>query len=699
MPEIPRAKRGNAQRPRQTFASESSVRQVSNAVAGFGQQVSNVASQAIKKKADADNAAYLTEQSNKVMREETERMLDIETRGADVDLKENEERWNDRVNLAMENAPSQEAQTALREQLGRAYNSKFLPGYTRHQSKLNVKKRVNSVESALDDIQSEVLTGRTGVAEALARSEAAIVGLAETSGGAVDIDRLRESNNNQIVISTLSGRIDKGQGGSVINEINSGAWDSLTTTSTLSKILRAAKSDVKQRAGAARAEFSKGLGDYMAFVADGKEDATLSAKFSDENLSYAFGDKSQKVIEALGDARDFGLIKNEIATASPDEIRAIVDNNQPTTPENYVREKKQFIAFNAAINNRNKQIAADPALYSIQNSPVAEKAFQEFSQAMESGDPSAMKEAATRHATIQRSVQEDLGVPSESVLFLPKQMETLITKQINDFSQGAEAAAVQLETIKDSFGDEYGSVQRQLINTGNMSPSFSVVSGMGFGQDQINVMEATSIKQSDYKESIGDNDYKSIKQDVAGKMSDFQNTLRGQPGDVRVYNEHKAAIESTAMKYVHDFKLGTSDAINKAMDDVLNNRFSFVDTYRVPIEFDSDQISTSVDLFADEIKSGEIDLIIPFSSQVLNDEDRKAVHLTKIALTPITEPNGTGIMFVDRKNKTILGANNKPVIRTWKELEAVGMNVGLEFDRLLEEKGIPGPLSDLGLQP
>lgn len=697
MPTIPRAQTTNLARPTETIPSAAAATAPSRAFAQLGQAAESLGTRLVQEKTEADNAAFVTEKLNSQMRRESERLADVETRGIDVDLKENETRWNDEVKLSLEGAPSQEAQTELSARLGAAFNSKFAPSYNRHQTKLDVRKRFNSTQSALDDIQSEVLTGRTTLAEALGRSEAAIVGLAATSGGVVDIDKLRASNNNQIATNLLSGRIDKGQGGSVIKEINAGQWDKLTDSKTLGKILRAAKADVKQRAGAAKVEFTKGFGDYMAFVAAGNEDDALADKFSPDNISAVFGKKAPQIIEALNDARDFGETKNEIATASPEELRSLIEDNRPTSPTDFKREARQFGILNEAVKQRNKNIAADPALYSIQNSTIAEDAFERFNEAMQGGDQGEMAATASEYTSIQRSIQEDLGVGSKSVAFLPKKMEDSIAKSLNDFSQGGEAAAIQLESIKSAFGNEWGAIQRQLVNSGKVSGTFAVTAGMDFGPEQINVLEATSVNQKTYKDVIGDDDFKTIKADTISELDEFQDTLRGQPGGDRVFREHKMAIESTAMKYVADLNLSPSEAIEKATDDVLNKRFSFVDTYRVPQEFNPDDISVSVDRTIDNIKEGGFDLSVPFSDQIGNDEDRRSVYLAKIQPTPITEPGGTGIMFVDQNNKAILLNDGTPVIKTWLELERETLNLQGTVEAAIGTEEQPGPLSDLGL--
>ena len=259
MPTIPRAQLTQRARPAEAIPSAAAATAPSRAFAQLGQAAESLGTRIVQEKTEADNAAFVTEKLNSQMRRESERLADIETRGIDVNLEENETRWNDEVKLSLEGAPSQEAQAALKAGLDNAFNRKFAPAYSGHKTKMDVRRRFNSTKTALDDIQSEVLTGRTGIAEAFARSEAAIVGLAETSGGVVDIDRLRQSQRGEIVTSHLNSRINSGAGGQVINEIKAGRWDADTTTSELAAIQRQAIKQVKSQAAQAQATKDKEL--------------------------------------------------------------------------------------------------------------------------------------------------------------------------------------------------------------------------------------------------------------------------------------------------------------------------------------------------------------------------------------------------------------------------------------------------------
>jgi hypothetical protein len=152
MPIIPKAQAGSQLRTSGASISQAAAGAVGQAVSSLGGVAAGIGFEAIERKKQADDAAFVTEQTNKILREETEKQGGIETRGDDVNFDDLNSEYQERLNAALENAPSEEAANEVRRQADTFYSRKFFPGYSAHQSKLNVGRRVNAVETALDDI-------------------------------------------------------------------------------------------------------------------------------------------------------------------------------------------------------------------------------------------------------------------------------------------------------------------------------------------------------------------------------------------------------------------------------------------------------------------------------------------------------------------------------------------------------------------
>jgi hypothetical protein len=240
MPKLPQFQASSQLRTAGAVPRASFTGAVGEAVAGIGRTVAQLAGESIQRQKDADDAAFVTERTNRLFRQETELITDTRTRGVDVDLQELQSGFDGRVDDLAGEAPSQEALEAFRSNATDAFERKFFPSYSKHQAGLNVKRRVQSAETALDDIQSEVLTGRTSISEALGRIESALTGLAETSAGVVDIEAARADARGGVAISSLTARINSGDSENVFKEIQEGNWDQFTTTDQLEALQKQA---------------------------------------------------------------------------------------------------------------------------------------------------------------------------------------------------------------------------------------------------------------------------------------------------------------------------------------------------------------------------------------------------------------------------------------------------------------------------
>jgi hypothetical protein len=643
---------------------------VGAAVAGAGRQIEAIGVEALNRQRDADNAAFRTERSNSLLRTWTEKLADAETAGTEVDLGALKEEFDADVVRLGEGAPSDEAGQAFKFDADNAFSLKFFPGFAKNQSRLNVRKRVSSTTGALDDINAEVLTGRTGVAEALVRAESAIVGLSETAGGVVDIDKLREQTRNDIGRNALTSIIEADPR-QALDEMNSGKWDKLTSAEDLQQLRQAANNKLNQQFNTAGIKFSNDLDNYVAFLSSGTADTPeLRERFSDATIETTFGDQAGAVIENVNDARDFGQSLNQIKSASPAELSAVVEENRPTDVDQFSREARQFQVLNRAISARNTAISKDPSAYGIENSPDVSDSFEIFQQALDGNEPELIKIATENYTNAARAYQENIGVHSNGVQFLPAQMENAIGQRLNDFSQGGENVAIQINALKEGFGNEWNAVLSQLQINKKIGTGVKVMAGMPFGPEQISLGEAVAIGQKGFKEVLNPDDFNAIKDSSLDELSEFQETLRGQPGSEAVFGQYRSAIETLAMKYLSEgIEDSSDDALGRAVDDVLNKNFAFTDTYRIPSEQNADQVEDGVDFMIDKIQAGDIDLLIPESATIQNIEDRKEVYLSVLRPNPITSPDGSGILFTDQNGNALLDPNGEPVIMPWDRLE------------------------------
>lgn len=428
--------------------------------------------------------------------------------------------------------------------------------------------------------------------------------------------------------------------------------------------------DKRRLLKASSREYTKDLNDYIAYLSSGGEpELTRGSKFSPQQVNEIMGEDAGRINEAIRDAIDFGKAVNQVKTATPTELNALLEREKPKGPAEFRRESKQYSTLVQAINDRNSRLASDPAKYVMQNYTEAGQAAQAYSEAVDSGDALQLENAIADYAAVQRELQEELGLPQKSVQLLTTDMANKLAEQLNDFSQGGEQAALTLTTMKENFGPEWDTVQRQLQSEQKLGSALNVMAGMDFGPEMTALGEANSVGKKAYKDIIDPDVYKDIQLNALGKLDSFQDTLRGQPGGEDAFRQHRHSIEVLAMKYIADGRENSANAaLDQAIEDVLGKRFEFVNTYRIPKAYNTSDIESGVDNIQDGIRAGEYDLLLLESGTITNPEDLREVNYSAIRPTPITAFDGSGIMFINQNDNVILNPQGDPLIFNWDEI-------------------------------
>jgi len=640
-------------------------------------QVGGALFQLAAAKKQADDSAYVTEAFNKISRTESELFNEVSTQGLDIELETGQADFNGRIKEVLDNAPSKEARETLQAQADNMYSKKLFPMYSKYQAKQNINKRVNSYKSAQDDILKDVALGRTSFEEAAERNEAVLEGMSNTLGGVVDASQERVNSFNSLTTSHLSGRINQGDSQSVISEVKSGKWDKYADAKTLSRIVDVARRDIIQRENTNRAAYLSGAKDYVNFLKSGQDDTVLQQQYSPAEVrKLVKGEEGKRLADDIEDARAFGQVMNDIKDASVEELNKIVAKETPKSAERFTREAQQINVVTRAIQQRQKAIQADPAGYVNQNTRLGQFAFEELQESMASGNPALIKESVTKYNAVQKANQINMGVRPESVQLIPKAMEAMYVERLNDMSEGGQQAVEQINFLKETYGDDFSLVRNQLVNSGGLKSGITIVADMDTGMNQVQLAEAIAIPKKEYKGILEDEAFKEIVQDTKLQLQEFATTTN----DPVYFNEHREAIERLAMKLMVDgLQDDAGDAIDVAMDKVINDRYELIDEYRIPRKFNTTNVQFGVQNTLQLLKSGEMDLLIPESGQIGNEEDRKAVYLDKLTPYAHTLQDNTGIVFTHKNGDAILKSNGEPLIIKFEELEKETPNF---FERL-----------------
>ena len=431
------------------------------------------------------------------------------------------------------------------------------------------------------------------------------------------------------------------------SELESGDWDHMLTPEQQSQLTNAANQQIKSLNASSQQKLTGEINDYIAYKSAGGEETRV---YTEDNLKAVYGsEKGAEIYKQIQDVESFSENFQKVKLADAEDIEGLMSAEMVQGPEDFRTQSAQQKTMIAAINERNKQLSDDPALYALQSDNV-KTAYETYVQ---TGNGGAF--AATTIAE-----QKRLGVPSDFTSVLSKQQAG---QMVSQYQQGDETAAEFIQNLRSQFGDYFPVVMRDLNGAG-LSPNAATVAVLPQGS-----RGATYLAQADkegyktIKANLDPDDYKDIKSSVFNAVGDFDSTSYSEGTRAQV----KQSVELLAMKYlsagIYD---SAGDAVEAAANDVVNSRYDYQDTYRVPIEKDAYMIERGVGRLLPSIL--EMDLLPPRSATLSPDLAQESY---KSSLKPkaITLNDDSGVVIYDNQNEPVLDSNGNLIIYTWDELE------------------------------
>jgi hypothetical protein len=415
----------------------------------------------------------------------------------------------------------------------------------------------------------------------------------------------------------------------------------------MSQLTNAADNQIKSVNASSKQKLTGEIQDYISYKSSGGSD---TRNYTEDNLKAVYGEQQgAELYTQIQDVNSFADNYQKVQFASAEDLGPLMESEMVTGPEDFRTQSSQQSTMVKAVNERNKQLTADPAKYVMQSDNV-KNSFEVYTQ---TGDGKQF--AATTIAE-----QKRLGVPSDFTTILTKQQAG---QMVSQYQEGDESAAEFVQTLRDQFGDYFPSVMRDLTGAG-LSPNAATVAVLPSGS-----RGSTYLAQADkegykaIKETLATDDHKEITTTVMDELGDFDSTSYS----VGTRNQVKQSTELLAMKYlssgVYD---NPSDAVKAAANDVVNSRYEYQDTYRVPVERDAYLIEVGVDRLIPSVI--DMDLMPPRSATLPPDV---ALESYKSSLKPkaITLNDDSGVVMYDNQNEPILDSNGNLIIYTWYELE------------------------------
>ncbi|WP_223528407.1 hypothetical protein [Pseudomonas sp. A-RE-23] len=342
------------------------------------------------------------------------------------------------------------------------------------------------------------------------------------------------------------------------------------------------------------------------------------------------------------------------------QARQYADGGAPTVGKGFKEDSQLYQHLTGVAVGLMKQQQTDPAAYVAKYSPVVQQAF---ATAQEEGTP----EAYQAYAAATVAEQQRLGVMQPQLL--PKQAADQFAASFNQQLQGGESAAVLIEQEAQKWGKDFPAVLQQV---GKKLPAEAQVIATGLPKDVADRMAAVAIiPDKDLDTGLEKGRKDEISQSVQAAMMPFAESLQGQSGGINTYSTMYRAAVKTAKAYVLQGD-SPKDAASRVVDAMVNDKYDFFGTYRVPKTFDTGAVSRGAERVLQTIKPEEL-MPLPGFEGVTDEENAKQLaNAVKSGgqWVPTNDESGlaltvNGIQMFDK--------DGKPIIRTWDDLQLQGL--------------------------
>lgn len=447
------------------------------------------------------------------------------------------------------------------------------------------------------------------------------------------------------------------------------AEDQIRTSNGIDQGFRRLEAEARQRQVEARQiqainkmELSSRVQDASAAYSQGLDFANPPSKV---DFAAAYGpEKGAKEYDRFSKVQALAPAIREFATADPQERQAILEKFQPaqdgTAGEGFKEDNQLYQHLTNVGVGLMKQQQTDPAAYVAKYSPTVQRAF---ATAQQDGTP----EAYQAYARTTLAEQQRLGVKQPKLL--PDAAADQLVANFNNQLNGGENAATMIEKQQELWGKDFPSVLQQV---GNKLPAEAQVIATGLPKDIAERMASVApIKDSDLNLGLQKGQKDTITQSVSSAMEPFAQSLQGQSGGISTYNTMFQAATRTATSYVLQ-GMDPDKAATKVVDGMLNDKYDFFGTYRVPKTQDTGAVSRGAAQAMRQIKPDEL-MPLPGIGGVTEEQNRKQLHdalQSSGQWVPNEDESGLSLTL---NGYRVRGADGQPITRSWADLQQKGL--------------------------
>ena len=420
---------------------------------------------------------------------------------------------------------------------------------------------------------------------------------------------------------------------------------------------RALESRARARQAEARLDISARIQDSMAAGGQGQEAPTAPTR---AEVMAAYGEKGEAVWREVEAGRQYGADMQAIGTMTSEQQRQLLEERKPVPGEGYADAMKRYALLEEAVQKDNELRQEDPGAYLVLRDAGVKFALDAFSKASTPENAQAYARAV-RAGMEARGMEFDAGTP-----LLPKsQAEALAGSIVR-----SEDPAGQLSGLQQTFGKDWPAVERQIVQGNKLPSAMRVMAGGMETEDGRLLMDSYRnkdfTKQSEASLNVKEAD---VRVTVRGKLEDMLATVRAQ-GDLSM---DAALVDSATRLTLTYMQRGDDmdDAVSKAVQAVGGDRYSYRDSYRIPVTLDADKVAYGARRALRDVALGDTLTTPRAVSLPQGYVDESFAATVRREGTWVTMPDESGLqLFV--LGRPVMDKDGKPIVKTWDELTAVG---------------------------
>ncbi|MEC7472455.1 MAG: hypothetical protein VX946_03725 [Pseudomonadota bacterium] len=421
--------------------------------------------------------------------------------------------------------------------------------------------------------------------------------------------------------------------------------------------IRSREIEARQMQAIARAELSSRIQDASAAYTNGLDFANPPTR---EEFIGAYGEEGAERYQQFEQLQSMAPDIRAIFTASPEEQRQMVEQYDPAASgvasDGYQFDARLQGTIIQAVTAAQRERQDDPAAYAAKYSPLLQRA----AEGLDSGDPAATE----AYAAAMLGEQARMGV--EQPRLLTKGQASASVRQFAVTSDGGSNAAELIEQLQAQWGKHWPSVYQQLQSD---LPGEALVIGTGLdGATSATLARIASVSTEDLKKSLPSIDASDARETLQDAMVDFRNTMTMQAGGERTFANLYNAAERLTYTYMSQGS-SAKDAADKAYSALIGDKYTIVDRWRAPIQYDADLIERGASAALSAITPDDLAFTAPAGMDEAFVREQVMVALEDAEWVTMPDESGLAVYL---NGEALLGKDGQPITRSWEELIGVG---------------------------